>query len=214
MYIEWPDGTSESHAIPTRLFSSNYRAEIAALEEAASILKNHSKTSKYRVVLLTDAKSVLQALTSAKCPLIEQLLEVLCQLHSIALTVVQWIPGHSNIPGNDQADSLAKEGAKFPQIENDLDLPEIKTITKSTIRQRWNKEHPNYSRQDLYHLLSRPEQVTIFRLRTGHNRLSQIMHSKFKRMDAWATGGPGIVRRFMGHRFNLNFDFTKRSTQI
>ena len=103
-------GTSESHAIPTALFSSNYRAEIAA-----SILKNHSETSKYRVVLLTDAKSVLQALTSAKCPLTEQLLAALCQLHSIALTVVQWIPGHSNIPGNDQADSLAKEGAKLPQ---------------------------------------------------------------------------------------------------
>ena len=69
MYIEWPDRTSESHAIPT--VSTNYRAEIAALEQAASILKNHSKTSKYRVVLLADAKSILQALTSAKCPLIE-----------------------------------------------------------------------------------------------------------------------------------------------
>ena len=78
VYIEWPDGTSESYAIPTELFSSNYRAEIAALEEAASILKNHSETSKYRVVLLTDAKSVLQALTSAKCPLTEQLLAALC----------------------------------------------------------------------------------------------------------------------------------------
>ena len=78
MYIEWPDGTSESHAIPTELFYSNYRAEIAALEEAASILKNHSETSKYKVVLLTDAKSVLQALTSAKCPLTEQLLAALC----------------------------------------------------------------------------------------------------------------------------------------
>ena len=103
-------------------------------------MKNHSKTSKYRVVLLKDAKSVLQALTSAKCSLTEQLLASLCQLHSIALTVVQWIPGHSNIPGNDQADAGAKEGAKLPQIENDLDLPEIKTMIKSTIRQRWKKE--------------------------------------------------------------------------
>ena len=91
VYIGWPD------AIPTGLFSSNYRAEIAALDEPASILKNHSETSTYRVVLLTDgrtdAKSVLQGLTSAKCPLTEQLLAALCQLHSIALTVVQWIPG-------------------------------------------------------------------------------------------------------------------------
>ena len=110
-----------------------YSAEIGALEEAASILKNHCKISKYRVVLLTDAKSVLQALTSAKCPLTEQLLAALCQLHSIALTVVQWIPGHCNIPGNDQADFLAKEGAKLPQIENDLDLPEIKQSPKALL---------------------------------------------------------------------------------
>ena len=89
MYIQWPDGTSENHAIPTGLCSSNYREEIAALEEAASILKNHSETSKYRVVLLTDAESVLQALTSAKCPPTEQLLAAICQLYSIALTVVQ-----------------------------------------------------------------------------------------------------------------------------
>ena len=136
MYIEWTDGTSESHAIPTGLFSSNYRAKIAAIEEATSILKKHSKTSNYRVVLLTDAKSVLQALTSAKCAHTEQLVAALCQLNSIALTVVQWIPDHSNISGNNQADFLAKEGAKLPQIENFLDLPEIKTITKSTIRQR------------------------------------------------------------------------------
>ena len=114
MYVAWSDRKSESHAIPTGLFSSNYRAEIAALEEAASILKNHSITSKYRVVFLMDAKSVLKALASAKCPLTEQLLAALCRLHSIALTVVQWIPCHSNIPGNDQADSLAKEVAKFP----------------------------------------------------------------------------------------------------
>ena len=65
-------------------------------------------------------------------------------------------------------------------MENDLDLPEMKTITKSNIRQRWNKEHPNYNRQDQYHLLTRPEQVTIFNLRTGHNRLRQHMHSTYK----------------------------------
>ena len=132
-------------------------------------MKNHNKTSKYRVVLLTDTKSILQALTSAKCPPTEQLRAAICQLHSTALTVAQWIRGHSNIPGNDQSDSLAKEVAKLAQIENDLDLPEIKQPPKALI-----------GRQDQYHLLTRPEQVTIFRLRTGHNRLRQNMHSKFK----------------------------------
>ena len=37
---------------------------------------------------------------------------------------------------------------------------------------------------DDYHLLDRAEQVTIFRLRTGHNRLRAHMFSKFKIGDS------------------------------
>ncbi|KAK7090433.1 hypothetical protein V1264_010230 [Littorina saxatilis] len=36
------------------------------------------------------------------------------------------------------------------------------------------------AQKDSLHLLTRPEQVTIFRLRTGHNRLNKHLHSKLK----------------------------------
>ena len=37
----------------------------------------------------------------------------------------------------------------------------------------------NFSREDPYHSLERGEQVKIFRLRTGHNRLRHHLHATF-----------------------------------
>ena len=66
------------------------------------------------------------------------------------------------------------------QIENDLMLHEMKTITKTAVRRRWNEAHPNHNKEDPYHQLTRKEQVIIFRLRTNHNRLREHMFTKFK----------------------------------
>ena len=40
----------------------------------------------------------------------------------------------------------------------------------------YNK-HPRYNKADPYYLLTRREQVTVFRLRTGHNRLNYHLYS-------------------------------------
>ena len=41
-------------------------------------------------------------------------------------------------------------------------------------------QHPNYNQSDSLHKLNRPEQVILFRLRTGHNRLNVHLYNKFK----------------------------------
>ena len=45
---------------------------------------------------------------------------------------------------------------------------------------RWKQQHPNFNQSDSLHKLNRPEQVILFRTRTGHNRLNTHMHSKLK----------------------------------
>ena len=65
------------------------------------------------------------------------------------------------------------------QLENDADLEEVQAITKTAYKKKWQETHTNY-KTDSYHRLNRGEQVTIFRLRTGHNRLKQHMHNKLK----------------------------------
>ncbi|XP_062579709.1 uncharacterized protein LOC134241701 [Saccostrea cucullata] len=120
------------------------------------------------VVFLTDALSVLQAINNGKLPELEQ------DVHNIESlqTALQWIPSHCRIKGNDNADLLAKEGAKKKQYENQVGFSEMKTIITSL--------HTTPQQQDSYHQLARPEQTTIFRLRTGHNRLNQHLHRVMK----------------------------------
>ncbi|RUS70429.1 hypothetical protein EGW08_021805 [Elysia chlorotica] len=94
--------------------------------------------------------------------------------------VLQWIPAHCRIEGNERADRLAKEGSVLEQIESDLTYREVKSIIKTSLNKKWKKSHPEYNKQDGVYCLSRRGQTTIFRLRTGHNRLKHHIHKIFK----------------------------------
>ena len=151
IYIEWPNGLSQRMSIPTGKYSSNYRAESEALIEAATALRNHRDTYDSKVVLLTDAKSVLQALENSKKTDHNNLTKALMDLQTSAQEVVlQWIPGHCNIFGNEVADQLAKKGSELEQIHQDPNLNETKTIINATIDKRWKETHPQYAKRTTF----------------------------------------------------------------
>ena len=179
VFTEWLDGSTTSDAFPTGATCSNYKAEAEALIVTLNLIKStpNSKT----MVLLSDAKSVLQALNNQGHQSFPKVNQLLAEVASVsARLVLQWIPGHCYIKGNEQADSLAKEGSAMNQIETDMSLEESKTQIRTAIYQRWIENHPNYSKTDAHHRLNREGQTIIFRLRSGHNRLNKHMHTKFK----------------------------------
>ena len=76
------------------------------------------------------------------------------------------------------ADSMAKEGTTKKQADRSTSYPEVKAILKAKQHSKRRHEHPRYNKADPYYLLTRREQVTVFRLRTGHNRLNYHLYSK------------------------------------
>ena len=84
--------------------------------------------------------------------------------------VLQWIPAHCGIPGNEHAYQLAKCGAQAEQALTSIYYQEKTTIIKTALKPRQEK--------DAYHLLDRPGQVVLARLCFGHNMLNAHMHRK------------------------------------
>ena len=147
---------------------SNYRAEKKALIQVASIVQASDYDCK-QVVFLSDAISVLQAYQNQKLP---NLAKALQQVSATMRAVLQWVPAHCGISGNEQAVILAKEGARGEQHNNNVTFSEKKTLIRALTM-------PMTQRDD-YHLLFREQQVVLVRLRTGHNGLNSHMHRKLK----------------------------------
>ena len=101
----------------------------------------------------------------------------LCMKHTV---ILQWIPSHCGIHGNETADTLAKEGTTYAQNDRSTTYSEVKTIIKAKEQNLFKQNHPHSNRNDPYHLLTRHEQVSIFRLRTGHNRLRNHLFHMLK----------------------------------
>ena len=163
VFVRSPDGITRSEAIPTGMNCTNYRAEVEALVHATRILSD-AIDEQGQVVFLTDARSVLEATTAGKLPHLQKALNNLTCLR----IVLQWIPSHCVVAGNEEADKLAKQGSEMEQEENSTTYDEMRTVVKSLFK----VPQPN----DSYHQLSRQDQVIIFRLRTGHNKLNSHLH--------------------------------------
>ena len=54
--------------------------------------------------------------------------------------LLQWIPGHCDLPGNERADTLAKEGANQEQPENPASYNNIKRMLKRKTSEQWLME--------------------------------------------------------------------------
>ena len=106
---------------------------------------------------------------------LHNLVQSINKLTSRTTAVLQWIPAHIGIHGNEVADQMAKIGSKKQQPKSKLSYREANTFIK-------NKRHDDSKhilvnggftpQQDTLQQVSRHEQtIILFWLRTDHCRL-------------------------------------------
>ena len=121
IFLKFPDKPPVSLSFPVGKRSSNYRAEVHALIEAARHLIDMGEQNR-NIALLTDSLSALQALSGSTDNCIRQLQDGLN------------IPSHMGIQGNEVADKLAKAGSQKPQPNAPVSYNEAKTLLKGSFK--------------------------------------------------------------------------------
>ena len=130
MFVRTPTGQKVSYSSATCRKCSNFKAETSALQNAVAYI---AEMKPQKTVILTDSKTAHQSLTSnTPDQPIHQLLKDLQLLPHECTVVLQWIPTHCGIPGNERAYRLAKSGSKQPQPMSTSTYREAKTLLRNS----------------------------------------------------------------------------------
>ena len=194
--IHYPNGISESISGACGKICSNFEAEMFAVGHTVSHLNEFFRTNNKtpnNIVVFTDSQSILQALKQKAndCPQVQQILLSIDRFLTAfpVKLVLQWIPGHTGIPGNEKADKLAKKGSQDDQPNLQTPLKTAINMLKNNCREEWMNRWANGSTartvfrhmtttnpKDNLKFLSRKDQSSIFRLRTQHAPLNNHLN--------------------------------------
>jgi hypothetical protein len=104
-------------------FATVFETEIWAILQCAS--ENTRRAYKHkRILIFSDSQAAHKALSSLKVTsgLVVECLDALSALASLNEVTLVWVPGHCGIPGNEEADKLARQASAMPLLGPELAL--------------------------------------------------------------------------------------------
>ena len=166
--------------------SSSFTAEVSALGHALSWCIEHQNTCSFSsLTLFSDSQSLLSTLASSPKFLephsIWTIWSSISALSALVKLSFQWVPGHTDLCGNDIADSLAKAGSLLPTDSSFIALGPHSACTSVSLYSSWRRsvkfdksllpcQVPNVSSEEL--ALPRNVRCALSRLRcNGHSLL-------------------------------------------
>ncbi|GFW26712.1 RNase H domain-containing protein [Trichonephila clavipes] len=102
-----PYGNNYRHKINTGIIASNFTSELVAIREALILYQQnpHVIDSTEGLVIFSDSKSAIEAIRNGETNISCDIITLLEQLHNKRKScIMQWIPAHVNIEGNEWAD--------------------------------------------------------------------------------------------------------------
>ena len=151
-------------------FTSSYEEEVRAAERAMDWILNQDQYSGKKIVLATDSQSLCCALESGNDD-IQNLVSKICDIN--CRLVVQWVPGHCMLDGNELADAAAKQASKLDEPFAQTTFSAIKAHMVNLLppdeptHERSAKIYSCYRPSMDKFLKCRADQVEIARLRSG-----------------------------------------------
>ena len=205
---------------------SAHHGELVAIQEACLLIDKlwpgHDIYPRTTVTIFSDGQSALQTLARPRQQSGQSILrDITYQLERIAnrwgpRVVFQWLPGHSNIAGNDRAHTLAQEATENhryipPSVKRKATAIGESREDDECRWQRFRATHggrhakdldralPGVHTRRLYDGLTRPDAQIITQLRTGKCRLNSYLH-RIKAADSdecELCRRPETVRHFL-----------------
>lgn len=141
----WSDSNQVSISMRLQEPATVFTAELSAIQMATTHITSQPSG---KFVIVTDSLSSMDAITmftiSAKTPII--ILEIVSNLYDLQIAgydiTLLWTPAHVGIPGNERADTLAKEAATtgnislLPPLWHDQ-IPKLRAHTIQEWQERW-----------------------------------------------------------------------------
>ena len=196
-FLEFPDKSSTKISNSCGEHCSNFEAEIIAIKSTIDHLKSsfdNKEKDPSNIVIFTDSLSTLQALEGSNKIELEDLFLLSTSIHEMLTSYgikisLQWVPGHSDIKGNNIADDLAKQGSRKDQPNKPCSMETTRQLLKQDSKMEWlNRwatgktgrvmfnEMDKPMKQDPLNQLKREDQSLIFQFRTNHCKLNKHLN--------------------------------------